>query len=232
MNYIRAFYYLSNNFGDNLNHTLIKAISGKECVYSERDKEHYIVCGSILNESNYLSTVWGAGFGDREQYKSFKHSTVVMTRGFVSADLLKMDFDICGDPALLMPLFYKPVLEKQYKQSIIPHWKDYEYCLETYPEYHIIDPFLPVTEFINEVVRSEQVACSGLHGLIIADTYNIPNIRVQFGDIGGDGIKFEDYYSTTLAKNEIVPLDFEQCQVNDYKFNLNDLLNTCPFYEP
>lgn len=229
MNYIPAFYYLSNNFGDNLNHFLIKAISGKPCVYTPRNEPHYIVCGSILNEANYLSTVWGAGFGDSEQYKSFHWCDVVMTRGYKSAALLGLRLPIVGDPALLLPMYIKPSY-KLHEHGIIPHWTDYKHCLETYPDYHIIDPFLPVEQFIAEVTSCEKILCSGLHGLVVADAYNIPNGRIIFGDIGGDGFKFEDYYSTTDKPLEpLKEINFDECKVHKYKFTKEELLKSCPF---
>lgn len=232
INYINAFYYLSNNFGDNLNHYLIKNLSGKPCVYNQRDEPHYIVCGTILNEANYLSTVWGAGFGDEQQYKSFHWCDVRMTRGFKSSELLGIDLPIAGDPALLLPLLYtppEPVVQHQY--GIIPHWTDYKYCLEKYSKkYHIIDPFLPVEEFINEVTSCLRILSTGLHGLIVADSYGVLNRRLILGDIGGDGFKFDDYYSTTDEHLEpLRQIQFDGCKVHQYKFDKQQLLKSCPF---
>jgi pyruvyltransferase len=236
--FIRAFFYSSNNFGDNLNHFLIKSLSGLPCIYNERDKPHYIVCGSILSEANHLTTVWGAGFGGLNNIFSMKMcANVKMVRGIHSAQLIGMDFDIYGDPALLLPLFYNPVVKKKHRYGVIPHWKDHELARTwlNAEKYHIIDPFLPVKEFVDEILSCEQVACSGLHGLIVADAYKVPNVRFSFGtDIGGDGIKFHDYYSTTKTGEPPHPVaDLLQdwpCAVHEYRFSIDDLLKSCPFY--
>ena len=73
-NYIPAFWYMSNNFGDCLNHFLIQELSGKQPLFSQRDKDHYIICGSIFTECNEKSTIWGAGFsyGHVQNFTHFK----------------------------------------------------------------------------------------------------------------------------------------------------------------
>lgn len=65
----------------------------------------------------------------------------------------------------------------------------------------IIDPRLPIEDFVNQLCSCEYIFSSSLHGLIIADAYNIPNKRAIFGNklIGGD-FKFNDY---ELSKGDI-----------------------------
>ena len=64
----------------------------------------------------------------------------------------------------------------------------------------MIDPRLPIEQFVDELVSCEMIFSSSLHGLIIADAYNIPNRRVIFGNklIGGD-FKFNDYEESKKA---------------------------------
>ena len=238
--YIRAFWYISNNFGDNLNHYLIKKLSGKDVVYAhDRDNlKHYICIGSILSESNKHTTVWGAGFGSNTSELN-KESKVISVRGEISANKISQSVSIIGDPALLMPLIYKPKTGKKHRIGIIPHFLNYGHVLNVLSEeYHIIDPFLPVEDFVNEVNMCECVFSSGLHGLIIADAYKIPNCWVDFGcEIGGDGIKFSDYYTSTktgykfnkIRYDNSTIFDISMCQVNEYKLELSHLLNSCPF---
>lgn len=236
-NYIRTFYYPSNNFGDNLNNELIKRISKKPCVYHpERDKEHYIVCGSIIQEATEHSTVWGAGFGHSADIEKMNpDATILMVRGKRTAELLEREFDIYGDPALLCPMFFEGHSNKVHLLSILPHWRDYEYCLNTY-DCKIIDPFQPVQDVINEICASHSVVSSSLHGLILSDSYGVPNRWIDFGnEIGGDGVKFKDYYSTT-NNEDIEPATtiegaWDECKISQYYTDKQSLLNSCPFYE-
>jgi pyruvyltransferase len=225
MEYVNAFWYMSNNFGDNLNYYLIKKLSGKEPVYCDdrANQKHVIVCGSILTECNDNSTLWGPGMANYHDYITCKPD-IRMVRGKLSADKLGVECPL-GDPCLLMPKLFSDYLPKQYKIGIIPHWKDTVNVLEM--GYHIINPLKPALEVIRDILRCEQVISSSLHGLILSDAYGVPNRWLDTGtEIGGDGFKFDDYYSTTDRPKERNNPEFF---VSKYKYDLNDMLNACPF---
>ena len=51
-------------------------------------------------------------------------------------------------------------------------------------------------EVIKQLAQCRTVISSSLHGLIVADSFGIPNMHVLFSDRPlGDGYKFDDYYS-------------------------------------
>ncbi len=225
---------MSNNFGDNLNYEIIKGISGGEPVYAEnREEEHHIVCGSIITESNENSIICGAGFANyHDTIDSDKCKAIHSVRGELTRERLGLSEETpVGDPALLMPFFYipKPVLGEQKREmGVIPHWKDVELLMETYPDYYIINPLKPAKEVIDDILSCKKIISSSLHGLILADAYHVPNMFIKTGiDIGGDGFKFDDYYSTT----DIPKLPNEtKFFVSRYKHDLNKLLKSFPFY--
>ena len=233
-NFVRAFWYMSNNFGDNLNYDVIKYISGREpvCTFN-RQEEHYIVCGSILTEAKDNTTVWGAGFGN--SYDSIKSDAKVITvRGHLSEMLIDSAIEYVGDPALIMPMIYNPTIKKKYNIGIIPHWSQIELISEKFmysDELLFINPLQPVKEVIDKINSCENIASSSLHGLILADAYNVPNQWIDFGtEIGGDGFKFKDYYSTTdLEKQPSKVIIPDLFVVSNYAYDLNELINTCPF---
>jgi pyruvyltransferase len=232
-NFVRAFWYMSNNFGDNLNYYLIKKLSGKDPVYCDnREQEHFIVCGSILGDSNENTIVWGAGFGDSYQRLNPK-AKVKSVRGWISAGMIEQEVEIVGDPAVLMRDLFPVVEVKQHKHAILPHWRDLEKVISMDLGIKIINPLQPVEDVIKEIASCEKILSTGLHGLILSDTYGIPNSWLDLGsDIGGDGIKFKDYYSTTYASGEepIKKITWDGCEVHEYRHSLMDLLNSCPFY--
>jgi len=49
---------------------------------------------------------------------------------------------------------------------------------------------------IEQIAQSELVISSSLHGLIVADSFRVPNLHlVVTNELLGDGFKFDDYYS-------------------------------------
>lgn len=222
---------MSNNFGDSLNYDVIKYITKKEPVYCEdRTKPHILGCGSILTEAKQTSTVWGSGFA--WCHDSIPDNIKVATvRGELSNLKINKRSKYVGDPALIMPMVYSPKYCNRYKYSIIPHWKDAEYLMNNSNGINIINPLQPVRSLIDEIVSSDFILSSSLHGLILADAYGVPNQWLHLGtDIGGDGFKFADYYSTTDNKFTVPTkiINFDKCKVNKYRYDLTELINSFP----
>lgn len=154
--------------------------------------------GSILDFANKKTICWGSGF--REPYSKFRGGTVVAVRGKLSRDILPHHQEIpLGDPALLLPLLYKPKVEnRQDFIKIIPHFLDYNDMYEQYSnKYKIIDIRTKnVESFIDQIVSSKFILSTSLHGLIIAHAYGIPALWIIKGSIASSGFKFYDYFSS------------------------------------
>ena len=235
---IRAFWYMSNNFGDNLNYYLFEKISGLEPIYTDnRNEDHYIMCGSILSEANANTIVWGAGLGADYQRPNGAVREIHAVRGSLSADRVERrhtELKGLGDPALLMKRFYNPTIEKKHKYGLIPHWRDLEKVLqmELDPEVKIINPLQSVEKVIDDILSCNKILSTGLHGLILSDTYGVPNQWLELGtDVGGGSFKFRDYYSVTDCPNQtsVGRIDYKLCKVHNYIYSLEDFYNTCPF---
>ena len=80
------------------------------------------------------------------------------------------------------------------------------------------DPFI----FIDNLTKCERVLSSSLHGLIISDSFGIPNMRIVLSDsvIGGD-YKFSDYYSAYGLESPL-KLDLRKNNFNESQLDLID----------
>jgi len=132
--------------------------------------------------------------------------------------------EIYGDAAMLLPLLC-PAEEKKYDVGIVPHFVDYDYVKEYYPNYKIInvindDPL----EVAKEISQCKKIISSSLHGIIAAHAYGIPAAWVEFSDkIKGDKIKFKDHYAALGLIATISTVDHPVFTVG--QLNLNPIIN-------
>lgn len=244
-----------NNFGDALNPWLFNKITGKRPVNANSiinfsNRIVYSGIGSILdnNKSKNL-IVWGSGF--KKESSIFKEIPLEIraVRGPLSRNnILKQGIrcpEIYGDPALLLPNYFKPDVNKTYKLGLIAHYvdkgnKNYKNLIsELNDDVLLIDIQNPVEQVITEINMCEKIASSSLHGMIVADAYGIPSIQLKFSDniVGGD-FKFKDYmlsvkreYRHPIIVNEKTTLNVLQNSFYNYDFDisLDKLLEVCPF---
>lgn len=213
------------NYGDLLSKYLVEKISGrptkwvhpKKQAWYHLNKTHFLAIGSVLHHATKHSIVWGSGVIDKEhsiEEADFRAVRGPQTRKF----LLELGYscpEIYGDPALLLPKYYNPEVEKNYATGIIPHYHDFEKISKMYnndPEILVIDLMtLDIEEVTREILQCERTISSSLHGIIVSHAYNIPSIWVEFSDkIFGDGIKYRDYL-------ESVEIPFYQAPFLDKK---------------
>jgi len=203
------------NYGDLLSKYIVEKISGKQVKFIHPkkqswykiNKQHFLVIGSILHHATTDSIVWGSGIIDREHEVAKADFRAV--RGPKTRDFLLKKGYICpavyGDPAILLPDYYSPDVEKQFKLGVIPHYHDYETAKELFAENNdvkVIDLMtLDVEEVTREILSCERCISSSLHGLIVSHAYQIPCVWVKFSDkLFGDGVKFVDYFQSVNLK--------------------------------
>ena len=118
-----------------------------------------------------------------------------------------------GDPALLAPLIYIAKSEKKYTLGIIPHYLHYEETIKKLnsSEILIINLLDDIEKVIEDVYSCEKIISSSLHGIIIGHAYGVPSLwfRLSDGHIGGDDIKFADYFSSVeLSEYECLEIAY------------------------
>lgn len=248
------------NYGDLIGAYLVEKISHKNVVWTHPKRWHlkdffspiYVTAGSILAHVNKKCVVWGSGIIQQDQV--VKPATILAVRGPQTRNnLLAQGYEVpevFGDPALLMPQFYQPNVEKTYRLGIVPHYTDFKEVYDMYndiPDVLVIDLMTTSIETTTDLfLQCERIISSSLHGLIISHAYNIPAVWVAFSDkLFGDGIKFQDYFESVGIKpyrpNQLVSklkpdallllFDTKHSlpKASTIKHLQEDLMRVCPF---
>lgn len=204
------------NVGDLIGPYLVRKITGRE-VYLAKTSifPRLLTVGSVLGAASENSTIWGSGSIDgRPLQNKLDPKRISAVRGKLTLNLIRRTLPVAesvplGDPALLMPKFFSPAIEKRYDVGIVPHYADFDLVARLSIDGKIDAKILDVRSepevFIESMLECRQIISSSLHGLILADAYKIPNMWVKFSDrlVGGKW-KFHDYYSVTDEKNPIL----------------------------
>ena len=196
--------------------------------------------------------IWGAGAIRGKQPLRKKPEKILCVRGPLTRNyLLKQNIDCpeCyGDPALLLPLLYTSKCKRSYKIGILPHYVDLDNVfihklLKRDNSVKLIDfvHYRHWHDVVDEICSCEFIISSSLHGLILSDAYNTPNVWVKFSDkVYGNGFKFHDYYASVgrtnvspVIINEVVNLEElvlkHKSRWQPIKIDLSGLVESCPF---
>lgn len=163
--------------------------------------------------------IWGTGFIKYNTQKDnkfrFRNIKILSLRGNLSKNrverVLGKDLNIpTGDGGLLVDRWIGENPPKKYRIGIIPHYKEKDSPIvsemkNNYSDSVIIDLGKKPIEVVKEIASCETILSSSLHGLIVADSFHIPNKHIllyPYGErIQGDGFKFADYYSSYGLKD-------------------------------
>lgn len=179
----------------------------------KRDKHinetrHLYAIGSILLMGHQNATVWGTGLPYRPFFsKGFPHRSMFReldircVRGPLTRSVLRRLGHECpevyGDPAVLMPMIYKPRPLESREVVFIPHYSKEHEMIKVVGEENIVsmrtDNYSGV---IDKICSAKKVVSSSLHGIILAESYGIPAIFLQDRP-DALSFKYEDWYSST-----------------------------------
>ncbi|MGN1152904.1 MAG: polysaccharide pyruvyl transferase family protein [Candidatus Gastranaerophilaceae bacterium] len=189
--------------------------------------------------------IWGSGFITSQNKfvkrkfnlpeTYFRRFQAYAVRGLESRNRLeaiqnqKLNNVPLGDPGLLASLLLKKQPTKKYKIGIIPHhlelnMAEWNILKENIKDSVIIRVNDSPLKTIEMIAQCETIISSAMHGLIVADSFNIPNIRIVASNklIGGD-YKFNDYYSAyNLTDNKYLILGKDKIDDNIHEFINNN----------
>lgn len=223
------------NFGDVVGPYLISKITGKPVLNIKKLQEPGIMAvGSIIQMLDRKNMViWGSGLMNKltdERTESLKkyNPKILSVRGLETArNLLEAGLDVpdqrfYGDPALILPLFYRPSVSGPKKIGICPHFVHKPHFLKYITDQDslkVIDVQKDMESVVDAIYSSSVCISSSLHGLIIAQAYNIPWVWLEIFDSnigGGEGsdFKFKDFFST-----------LNESQVSHVRVRMQDIKN-------
>lgn len=199
------------NFGDEITPYIIEAILGRKCEWTNIKECEIAGAGSILeilqrySEGHHIK-VWGSGFIKEGPPNGCKNLDFYAVRGPSSLGRVQADREIAlGDPGILSNLAFKPSRIVSHKVGIVFHYIDRDNPalerIKNNPHYKLIDPLQTPEQVVRDITSCEFILSSSLHGLIVADSFKVPNYWMPLSDkVAGGDYKFNDYYASTNRK--------------------------------
>lgn len=189
-----------SNFGDQLNLDLLRYF-GYTPVHSTPGHAEIFAIGSILGYylDRYDGLIMGSGYIKPPNRISIKPKNVLALRGPLTNNYVKKKNTIMCDPGILSRKIFGE-FEKSHQLGVVPHFRDKDDSVlkeffKKNKDIKIIDVEQKPAEVVKEIARCEMIFSSSLHGLVVADSYNIPAVWINFSDrqTGGE-FKFNDYH--------------------------------------
>ncbi|WP_342152846.1 glycosyltransferase [Methylorubrum sp. SB2] len=241
-----------HNWGDNLNPFLVELLSGRPAINAshpdaDRNASMHFVIGSGLGGAGAEALIWGSGFIKAGLPLRASVNRIRAVRGPLTARrIAEAGGDTAlpmGDPALLLPLFYRPEIEPRYDIGIIQHFR--EAGTEPLPRLpvgtsvRLIDITGGIKQVIDAVLSCRRILSSSLHGLIVSHAYGVPATWMKISDRPlGDDFKFHDYWAS-IGHANYAPLDARNgaridpavgvSAPGEVMVDLFALLEACPF---
>lgn len=196
------------NFGDELTTDIIERLFNKKSELTSIEEADLYAVGSIIEiidrEKSKKSYVWGSGFIFEGRSIVNRKNIFKATRGYHSRRALPKKYQHIpvGDPGLLSNLIYKDLGEPTDCIGIIPHYVDedneiLDRARNDKKHYKIISVKDTPDNVIKQLTSCKVILSSSLHGLIVADSFGIPNIHMPMSNkLTGGLYKFKDYYSS------------------------------------
>ena len=174
------------NFGDALNDYLWPRFIAAGFTPEPDAEEVFVGIGTILNERLPKARILhifgsGLGYGSVTQ-ELMAHWRVHFVRGPLTARALGLDPSLgIADPAILLHKSEDLDRSKDIACAFMPHHGIHSKRLRLLCEQagvFYIDPEAPCKTVIDQLLRSERLICSALHGAIAAEAFRIPWLPV------------------------------------------------------
>lgn len=202
------------NFGDYLSQVVVSEFAMRLIEHPKRrPNKNLLAIGSILHLAKDDDVVWGSGVNGKMGHSNylFGNLDVRCVRGPITKEFLENRGvsvpERFGDPALLLPLLFPdfvPIINKN-KVTVIPNLNELHEVRRIIPrEWNLVSPLNHWSIVLQEILTSEIVLSSSLHGIILAEAWGIP-VRF-YRPFGGETmLKYEDYLLGTCRTLKKTP---------------------------
>ena len=183
--------------GDALSPVVVSHFFGEGVELAKRNERGKLLgVGSVMKALRAGDTVWGTGvMREFDKFPMAESCRFLAVRGKLSEEVLGVKVGVYGDPALLLPLIYDPVVDVVHEVGVVEHYVEKGlYKGEGFR----IDVEQDWKGFVRDVKSCKRIVSSSLHGLVIGEAYGVPVEWVVLSDkVIGSGFKFRDYLTGT-----------------------------------
>ncbi len=209
---VDAYWCRIQNFGDLLTE-LICSTYGMQATYAIPYYAQLIGVGSILDRipADFAGYVLGSGFGRRQSFRPLRNARILAARGPLTWERLGRPTDcLLGDPGLLARHLLGEQPAKRFRLGLLPHYADRDLPrLAQFAQQHaddalFIDAKGPPRDVFRNIAQCEGIFSSSLHGLIVADAFQIPSAWKACEQVLGGGFKFEDHFAAVESARQSI----------------------------
>jgi pyruvyltransferase len=228
------------NFGDRLATVVperILALRGRAIDEETQQRRRLFTVGSVMHFAGDGDVVWGTGVNGKipADRHVFNGLDVRAVRGPLTAEfLMKRGIEVpevYGDPALLLPLLFPNRFSRGSVRPIlfVPNLHD----IAEAPGLGVpwISPLRGWNAIVNQILKSDLVLASSLHGVILAEAFGIPARHVRLSDTEPP-FKYDDYAQgtgrITIGSARNVPEAIEMGGAPPVLFDPQTLLSAFP----
>ena len=199
------------NLGDYLSLIIVQFLLKEKGIdLQEKTEKTYFLyaIGSIIGFGYQDATIWGSGLlNEKIALRCLRQTLDIRcVRGPCTRNILNHYGIPCpemyGDPGCLLPRYFYPQVKKEWKYSLILHHNSELRKNDNFKRYiekrkiHYIEILTTDYEtFVKEILASEYIISSALHGIILGESYGVPVIFLR--EELNQNIKFDDWYFST-----------------------------------
>ena len=208
------------NFGDELNEQLMAEITGRRIRWAPLGREDVVAVGSVLVP--YLTRggkglIWGSGINrdaSAAEVSRLDPARVLALRGPKTIATLGVSADTPqGDPGLLVRALQTRPIERR-GRIVIPHFTVFQRSESrarlrelARGGYDVVLPTSTPDEMMRRILGAQEVATTGMHGLILSHALRTPARLVTLADppSGSPAFKYQDYFASVRLAPHLVP---------------------------
>jgi pyruvyltransferase len=208
------------NFGDAMTPLLLSRLFGLEVTWAPMEHADLTAAGSVIQwitparkDPDNPIHVWGSGYIFPDEPPPAPGTAVYhAVRGPESARLSNLPAGtVFGDPGLLAGQVFERRPARRHTVGVVPHlWHRSDPIvaqLAAENNLRVIDVTERPESVIQAIAACDFIFSTSLHGLVIADSFAIPNLWLQMSPgLFGGRWKFDDYYAAFGLSLAPVPL--------------------------